>query len=501
MMFSSKGIKDEGPLTTFLNILTFLVLGFLLIDVAAFAISCFRFPFQIDYGEGCTLSFLKDLMDRGNYFFDLNQYPLSYATYPPLFMSVCALVSPFFQSLIMTTRFVSITSTVLLMIVLYFLILRVNGKRTFAFLLTLMLPVFWCTKIFFPMGRLDFFTAFLTVSGLLTFQIFSEKKSPKRYFAFLFFILAFFSKQNAVFAPAAILLDMLLSREKRKDFLYFLGIYLVPLLFLFVGLNFYTRGEALQHLFVFTLDRHWWPQLFFRGWTPYFWDDFGALFLLTFLGLFVKKNWLGPQRIYIFFYIFNFLNIYSLGYTGSNVNYLLEPAISMLILAGFYFRRWLPETLSSRDYRLRALVLSALIFLQVAWLFISYYKKKDAPQFWGYGDHFQMTLPENEKLDQLVKESEGDLLSEDLLLLVRNNKRVFLGCSLPKGEEGIWEPEVLIQDCKKQRFSMVIAGRIFASHKELMGCLEKYYDAPPRKQGEGCFVFRPKKVVSSNERP
>lgn len=82
---------------------------------------------------------------------------------------------------------------------------------------------------------------------------------------------------------------------------------------------------------------------------------------------------------------------------------------------------------------------------------------------WAWYSDVEMTLPQRaaqlEKLSQTIRQTPGDVLSEDNWLLLKNGKRVIYddpAAMAALATAGAWDQSVLLQDLERRKFSLVV---------------------------------------------
>ena len=477
----------RSPSSIFLASITLILSAWSLYDFFFVAYTYVVYPYEIDYGEGCSILFLSQLQTQGTYFFDINNYPFSYATYPPVFMLLGWLVNLFVPSMLMALRLLSVIATCLLLPALFLLIYNRTKQRILSLIFTLSFIGVWFVKLWAPLARVDMLVFLFTVMGLLTFQIWIQDK--KRYWAFLFFVLAFFTKQNAILAPLSILLFSLVRKDQRKYFLSYLAAYLVPILSIFLFLDVYTHGEAFKHLVLYTSQRQFSGLVMAKDFLVFF-STFSILLSLASPFRFVKQIWASDDLIYWFYLVLNLLSIPTVAMTGANLNYLIEPVLSMTILGAILSARWCQNTHPPSQNSLRYLVIVAALFVQNLW-------HVTFSQIDNIGKIYDFALgtanrPHQEKIEQLIRNSSGNVISENLTLMIQNQKPVLLGCSYPLAEQGLWKPARLIEDCKEKRLDLAILEHRIPKILELYVCLDSGYKKiePSRSNKSNLIVYK-----------
>ena len=436
------------------------------------SIAHLNYPYELDYGEGCSMVFLSQLKSQGTYFFDINNYPFSYATYPPLFFLLAWLVNMFVPSLLLSMRLLAFFSACGVTVLLFLIICDRFRDKVLALFFSCMFLSVWFVKPWALLARVDMTACFLGLLGLYIFL--AQIKTPKRYWAFFFLALAFFVKQNAVFPVCSILLYALIRKDQRRYFFPYLGTYGILVFAGWGALSSYTAGESLKHLFFYTAERSFSFTTFIQCFS-----DFTMTLLFVVL-------WAVPYRFFsrvmksedliLWLYLgFNFWGLALAGFTAASHNYLIEPVIALLLFAAMISTYWIENSVfGSRSVRF--LIVLFMIFGQIVWMQI--YAEKNLT---ALGRHFLSALPlelrkmDEEVLEEMIRNHEGAVLSENLTLLVKNNQPVLLGCSYPMAEQGLWEPQELIRKCQEGQPEIIIAGSRIRMMKELFKTIEENY--------------------------
>ena len=466
----------KSPSSVFLISVILLLLAYAVFDFLFLAFTYVKYPYEIDYGEGCSMVFLSQLQTQGTYFFDINHYPFSYAAYPPVFMVLGWAINLFIPSMLMSMRLLSVTATCLLALALYLLIYQRTRQRLLSSIFALSFLSIWFVKLWAPLARVDMLAFFLTTAGLLIFQTWI--RDNRRYWAFLFFVLAFFTKQSAVLAPVSILLFSLAQKDQRKHFVSYLAAYVIPILLLFLFLDLYTNGEASKHLFLYTSQRQFSLSILWRNLLVFFST------LVIFLSLaspfrFVKKIWASEDLIYWFYLVLNLITLPAVAITGANLNYLIEPALSVLIWSAILSNYWIqsdPLKTGPRFLFLLFMLLASGSLLFAAGILNR--KALNTPltdDIYFTEGAYRNNQNEKQILEAMLRNTEGEVLCEDLTLLVQNQRPVLWGCSYPLAEQGLWDPEALVEDCNQKRFSGIFLFKRTQSMPGLAACIKKHY--------------------------
>jgi hypothetical protein len=314
------------------------------------------------------------------------------------------------------------------------------------------------------LARVDTTALLLTLAGLAV--VVHRGVTRQAWPALVLFWLAFFTKQNAVFAPAAVLLDLALARDRRTPRAF--ASYAVPLAVLFGALVLATRGRAYRHLVPYTAAAEYeWARM------GECYLDFaiiaGPLLLLIGTGLAAAPREMraGAGRTLLLYFLLNLAGLAMIAKAGAAQNYFLEPWLATVLLAA-----WAGQALGER-YPASAAWRGPLLLLAAAVANYAYPSLDRLPQ--------ALRRPENADefpvLTRLVRETPGPVLSENLSLLVVNGREVLLepfGILL-LARSGLFRPDRLVRDCEAQRFSLVIVEHRMWEMPGFGECLERRY--------------------------
>jgi hypothetical protein len=444
----------------------------LLYAVVRFAFKIFYFlrsPWSRDYGEGAVLAMVQVLGARGDYFTSLRDYPLVTGNYPPVFVSLVWLGEALFGPSIFFPRLLCVLATLGLVAALVALLLCVTGDRALSLALGLLFLAPWFVQTWGALGRVDMPALLLSVAGLLVFVRTGESGGPRRYLAFPLFWLAFFTRQNALLAPAAVLLHLLLGSDKRSA-LRAIVLFAVPLALLFGLLVLATGGQAWLHLVPYTGDAGYeWPRMF---------ESYGEFFLiaspllgLVVAGAFLLKGelWRGPARLFVLYWVLSLLSLATIAKVGAGQNYFIEPWLATLALAGVVLHalgeRW-PEM---RAGRWPGVLVAALVAS-----FASPGADRIPQAIRNPRGAIDMI-----ELDKIVRETEGPIVSENLVVLAENRKPILVE---PFGymvvtRSGRVHPDRLLFDCDRGRFDLVVTEYRLRDIPGFSDCLDRRYYA------------------------
>jgi len=443
----------------------------LLDAVRRFGLKVFYFlrsPWSRDYGEGAVMGMLQVLAERGTYFLDLRDYPLICGSYPPIFL---VLVWPFFSLVgpyVFFPRLLSILATLGLLAVLYTLLARLARERLLSITLTLLFLAPWFVQTWAPLGRVDLLALFFSLAGVLVFLRDEEVPGLRRYRAFPLLWLAFFTRQNAILAPAAILLDLAL-RDRRAAWRAFLA-FAVPLFALFGLLVAATAGQAWLHLFPYVASAGYeWRRMV---------ESYGEFALLSapLVALILAGAVLlkgdqsrGSLRLFAIYWALSVLSLVTIGKVGAGQNYFIEPWLATLLLAGIMLQALTARWPDMRVWRWPGLLVAALV-----------------ASFGSPGaDRIPQAIKSPQRasdmieLDRAVRETAGPIVSENLVVVVANRRPalvdVFAYAVVVR--TGRARPDRLLQDCESGRLALIVTEYRLRDIPGLSDCLDRRYYA------------------------
>jgi len=446
--------------------------GVLLHGLARFAykgILYLRSPYSRDYGEGFVLTIVQFLDERGNYFMNMREYPFVHLNYPPVFP---LLVWPFHHWLgptLAVPRLLSLMATGGIVAVVYGLVRRLEGNRPFALAMAGIALCPWFLQTWAPLARVDMLAVFFSLFGLLAFV-----SGARLWAVFALFWLGFFTKQNALLAPAAVLLSLLSTSPWRRFVKAALG-FTVPLALLFGGLTAATGGEAHRHLVTYTAAAHFDFSRLTEGYVELArvaWPLLGVIALAAVRHPRALAS--GPKAVMGIYWILNAFALVTIAKEGALHNYVIEPWLATVILAAIAMPPALDGLARGDLARVAALLVAALA---------AHYTKN-----WAHEVPRAIHRPHDQgyaRLWDAVRDTEGPILSENLAALVVNGKPVLVEPFglLSLSRAGLLRTRKVVRDCEAGRFRLVVLESLFERVPSLNECLVSRYrvveEVPP----------------------
>lgn len=424
-----------------------------------------RSPWSRDYGEGSVLAMAQLLASGRSYFVDLRDYPYLLGNYPPVFVGLTALGQLALGPTLWVPRLLGLLGTLGALAVVFVTVRRLLADPWQALAFTLLGVMPWFVTTWAALARVDTLAIFLSLAAVAV--VARRGPSPAAWPALPLSWLAFFTKHNALLAPAAVLLDLALARDRRLPRV--LLAWALPLGLLFAGLVAATGGGAWRHLVTWT------------ALADYEWDRMAIAYLqfavlagpplaIIAAALLTAREALlaGPGRLLVGYFALNVAALATIAKAGAAQNYFIEPWLATLLTSALALR-----ALGRRFPALRAWWPAALLVCAAVanYAYPSLDRMPAALRRpWNAEEFVTLT--------RLVRETPGPILSENMSVLVLNGRPVLLD---PWGMEmlarkGVFRPGRLVGDCESGRFSLVVVEYRMPEIPGLGDCLDRRYE-------------------------
>jgi hypothetical protein len=430
------------------------------------------YPYELDYGEGHVLSMISLLAERGTYFLSIHDYPFIHGIYGPVFHLLSLPLYYLIGPSLLPPRLVATASAAILLVILYLLIQRLTRERLTSLLLTLLFLAPWFVQGWIGLGRVDMLAILFSVAGISVFDYYDRTKSPKRYWSFALFMLAFFTKHSIVAAPAAVFLYALFVKRERRYLLFYLAAYFIPVFALLVVGNIFTKGEFLRHLFSYNVVPFFWEYMIV--WYRQFLLLTAPILLFIWLGImFAWREIWRRHAVFLFYFLLTVLSLVTSAKSGANYNYLIEPYIVTLLFLAVAARALRHHLVLSTKWTEISLVLALVLFFQTAGMtyLSSGYAFLTPPTLSSY--RFRIDA----KINALVQQTPGDILSENMSVLVANRREVFYEPFqfFYLAWRQLWRSDKLLTDCRARRFKLIITDWRISYLPGMTDCMMRYY--------------------------
>jgi hypothetical protein len=461
------------------------------------------YPFG-DYGEGIVWQ--QALLIPGPRMYgQIDHLPFIVFHYPPVYHLVSRAVMAFGVDPLAAGRIVSLAATAIIVTSIAWLIAaelsgRVGrsavliGAVTGALLPLSLEPV----EMWFDRMRVDMLAIALAFLGVV-FAVRAERQPAWLALAMPAFVLSIYTRQTELAAPASALLVLLLVRPW-ATILAGIGGAVLGVCAL-AWLEWVTAGGFLRHIITYNINTWTFALLIER---LRFQVSYAILLALAVIGLAVM--WLRrrdetPPRgdeasrynlvvpiISVWLLLSLIIMVATLGKTGSNVNYFIEPmsvcAVAVGLLIGLCWQAVVGSP-SRRDMALRlGLVFAALALVAVM--------AKRRPTCYAVETPALLAIQEN--LVQEIAKQDRPVLSEDMTLSLRAGREVPIEPAIFRelALMGQWDQRRLLDLIDRHAFAFLVTipDKIYTPLRytpEMLAAMERAY---PRVQTRGPYAIR-----------
>lgn len=432
------------------------------------AVGAVAFPYELDYGEGIVW-YQTRMLFAGEAFGPIDGFPAIVFHYTPLFHLLSGLLAATGIDGLAAGRIVSLLSTAAMAglagAIVHWFAVRDGGPKSAARLagaLTAFLPLLcYPIPIWSPLMRVDMLAFALTMGGVYV-GLRSFSRPGAVYPAALLFVLAVYTKQTMIAAPAALFGILLLYRPRTAltGILTCLAAGTAALAALAIA----TDGGFLRHIFLYNINRFDPERL---TWIP----DTAALHLgliaaamvgvatqVPALKAFVAKRRSATAGAAASAFLAAYLGattvmLLLVAKSGSSGNYFIEWLVVLCIYAGIALHHPIRRALGSGEAAAPFGTLLAPIAL--------------AAQTW--------TLPASpispdlmarravglEILAERIRFSNRPVISDDMVILQRGGQPVLWEPAIfaELGANGVWDERPFIRMIEQRRFGFFVTHR------------------------------------------
>ncbi len=451
-----KPVADKpAAISMAMNVWLWIVTIFLLFRMVLYllyAAEHILYPYDYDAGEGLILSRAWILAQGGNVYSSIHQEPYFVMNYPPVFEALVAGIIKLCGPGLWIGRLLSVTAAGVTGYCLYRTVRHLSGKTLCAAVAGLLyFSSCWLTS-WSVIGRIDTFGVMCAVAGLavITRPPGAMARRGPVLAAAVLFSLALFTRQSLIAAPLACVLSPIWAR-KQKDTdqtprLTFLAAMIAIPAVVAATLMMVTHGEFWRHTVIYTMGEYDLAE--FWRWMSEFLNLHGVIVLLNvFCAVIFWRS--GRFRLPVLFWALSLLVALTAGKEGSSINYFLEFWAANCLLAGLMLGELAGE---GRWRKIAGPVVVGILLVQIL---VMHYRTDFNPVRATYREASQV-------LANHVRQAPGEVLSEYTGYLVMNGKEpVYQPFSMTQlAEREIWDEDPLINDIKRQRFSLIIMTNV-----------------------------------------
>jgi hypothetical protein len=510
----------------------FVLFSLLLLGGATFALSTFHkvhYAFGWDDDEGAVWWEALHVTDLRVLYHPIQQYPYFVVPYPPVFHAVTHVAARIVGDDLIAGRLVCVLSALGISLLMALLVSQALPARigTLARASGAVLAAMLCFRLdalnrYIPEMGVDLLALFLTFLGVFLFlRLMNQNRGA--YLAFACFVLAVFTKQTMIAAPAACLAaSALINPGKALRYLLFcvaLGLGTLGCL------AWATSGEILRHLFLYNARQPFaitqWilgMQENIIGILPIFAVAALALLPVFHHGMSSQPpkfaSWLraglrvspyrralivlGLQLVGALFTTLTF------GKAGSGVHYFLEWNFICCALAGMIFARVVARWNPRSQYSLGGTAIMLLIFLAALTGFPDSLRRINATYRITAGERMAQEARDSSAaavLEVLVH-TPGPVFCENMVLTMKAHKEIPIepGIQCYLAKKGIWDESDFLNMITSQEFGVIVLRDIHNNFwtRGMVNAIETNY-APSQEIGDerfdGCHyaVYRPRR--------
>lgn len=434
-------------------------------------VTSFALPFSLDYGEGIVLQQALLILGPGAYG-DITQYPFIVFHYPPVYHLLVRLVAAFGIDIVIAGRLVSIASTLATLSLVAAMAATLIGdsapslaRRIGAFGAALLVIASPIVGLWAPLARVDMLAVALSLGAVLLASR-SAGSKVRLDGAIVLAVLAVFTKQTSVAAPAAIVFALLLMRPRDGVRAMVVGLGLGGVLF--AGASIATDGGFFRHLESYNMNRFSLERLgdllLLLGFV-----GLATQMLLATLALMLARRkilavgWRSPARrsattrdrqsllllMLMIHLAISTLMLALMGKSGSSVNYAIEWLSFAAVAVGFVLA-WLWSSIQSDQANKTVPWALLLVLLLALNLLIAPLTEKPA-----YAAALQR---DRQALVEEIRASGGPVISDDMVLLLRAGQTIpwepAIFAELAHG--GLWDERLILDMIRARRFTMIL---------------------------------------------
>jgi len=399
------------------------------------------YPYQLDYGEGPLLHQALTLAQGGQIYTDLSTAPYTVANYPPVFVTLWAILTRFAGPVFWPGRLIAVVSTLAIAFCIYHIIRHFTSDRWAGLLAVGCFLWLRPVRAWTALARADMLAIALAIGGLV---VITMARPRSRWLAVPLFVLAFFTKQTMVAAPAAAYLYLWLKGERKQAGTLFLA-HVAAIALIFALLQWWTNGHFWAN--VVTANQNEWLWSVARYFIRKALSDWPVVLGLALAGMFA---WLGDRRVrgLALYFLISTLVAMTIGKVGSWWNYAIEATAAGMILLGLVWAVARPSLRLPRLGNARTLIACLMLFqLAALWW---------RPVLGADPAYHNRTA--DARLEQIVVSETGEVLSENMGVLAKNDRKVWLQplVTTQISKADVWDQSGVLEMLRNKFFSLII---------------------------------------------
>ncbi len=421
------------------------------------------YPFELDYGEGALLGQVLQLLGGDRLYGRFSEAPFVVTNYPPVYQGLVSLVSGLGFDVLMAGRLVSTMSTLVSAFLIGSMVAHASREYgRFAQLVgactaSLLFVSVHYVSAWGPLMRVDMLSVCLSLAGLTAFAL-VKPQALKVGLAACFLVLALFTKQSAISAPAACLLAALAQDKNLAAKLFAAlaiggGTVLASALLL-------TGGEFWAHVVVANRNAFSLARLS-RHWINMAWLNGGMLAVAVPTAVRHLRKRDSDGLLLASFFVCAFVVSATVGKIGSNVNYLIETMAAASTLCGLAvasvfariksFDRSAQQS-SAQDRSLLPLAIATALWVQLS-----------LPHAFQLDDseHGQPRIAASHSVLDEIRGASGTVVSEDMTLLGLAGRAIYFQpfTMTQLHHQGLWNQQGFLAQLDAKEFPLIVLER------------------------------------------
>lgn len=407
------------------------------------AVTWIPYPHQIDYGEGFMM-YINKMWAEGTWKWDMGvppYIPLIYGIGMPI---VNMPLIKAFGAELWTGRLIMCMSTVVISVMFYLIIMRLNGNRLWA-LIGAILPFTQPTiRDWSLMARVDMLSVMFDVIGLYLFVRF--KNCNHRYWSIIPFILVTLTKLVNIAGLLAVIVHLLITN--RRQLLKYLVVFVPSLIATFVIMQVVSGGEYLNHVVFYngTTEFVWGMDIILNNWRTVL-LPLSAFAMLAVV--YVRDRWFKNIGIIGWFFLLAFFMDFFGGIRpASYINYFVEFIYATCLCAAFVLPVLFMRVKVKRAIKQHYAVMVAAIFIVMLVVGVKTAFPYPTEQY----------TRDVEIITEKIQDTDEPIITENSGLVLNAGKELYAEYFLVTNMAalGRWDDTNYVNDYQEQKFDYII---------------------------------------------
>jgi hypothetical protein len=455
------------------------------------------FRWGLDYNEGIVWKQMIEIF-AGRGYGPVDGFPAIVFHYPPVYHVALGLVAGLGVDPLFAGRAISLAATFGSVAIVADLSRRLTqtGSRPITWLAAAAGGWFYlcfeAVHIWAPQLRVDALACFLTLAGMWL-TVAALRRPALIYLAAIMFVLGVYTKHTSVVAPAASFGVLLLARPglaiRGAGLAVLLGMALLARLMID------TDGGFLRHLIAYNINRFDLSKIIQNLSTGTTMQDriFIAIGVLGAV-LAARRVWRNRAAwradaqlidlILLAFVVLGTLSLIATAKYGSSSNYYIQWQAGLAAFAGWLVALCLGRAVKGADSARDPILISgAMIVLALAIANVQHPRDHLA----GIGG----TAARNVRLAALLRQVEGPIISDDMVLLLRTGRDVVYEPAIfaELSATGQWDEQIFTRQLKTGAIGAVVAQQRFIGERYTPGMLRVLYAEMPESIAVGRWMI------------